>query len=323
MPNPDTSILVVDDTKFSTTIITRTLKSGGYTNLNHADSAKEALAIQERTPASILIADWLMPEMDGLELTRQIRLYDEASNRHTYIIMLTARDGVEALQQAFDEGVDDFVNKSAMQNQLLSRVLAAERLVDNQNRLLRDNLQLLNANRNLQELITVDPLTGCGSRDFALQQLETTLEHSESRGDASCLLLIRISNWNLIRQKQPEHICNEILTGISRRLRNLVRPLDQLARMGDATFAVIAHQPNVNQCTAATYRRVHEGINLRAFKTSIGFLSLNAHMCIASAQRYKGTPDAKQLVKLAQDKLAKASDTHNICEVHYQTHKDD
>ena len=138
MSSSDLPILVVDDAKFSTTVITRNLKAGGYTNISHAVCAKDAIIIQQENPASIIIADWLMPEMDGLEMTKRIRQMEEASNRYTYVIMLTARDGIDALKHAFDEGVDDFVNKAAMQQQLLPRVFAAERLVNNQNRLLRD-----------------------------------------------------------------------------------------------------------------------------------------------------------------------------------------
>src|SRR5690554_5811251 len=140
LPRPpnDLSILVVDDARFSAAVIIRALKAAGYQNTLHVESAIDALEMVEQKTISIIIADWLMPEMDGLELTQRIRQLDEAKNRYTYIIMLTARDGIEAMKQAFDEGVDDFINKSAMQQQLLPRIFAAERLVNNQNRLLRD-----------------------------------------------------------------------------------------------------------------------------------------------------------------------------------------
>src|SRR5690554_1434041 len=126
MSDRDISILVVDDAKFSSAVVGRTLKAAGYTDIRHASSAHAALKLLEERPVAILVADWLMPEMDGLELTRRVRQLDEASNRYTYVILLTAREGVQALQTAFDEGVDDFVNKSAMNDQLLPRVMAAE-----------------------------------------------------------------------------------------------------------------------------------------------------------------------------------------------------
>ena len=162
MSNRDSSILIVDDAKFSSEVVSRTLTSSGFTDVRHAMSAAEALQKLEERVASLVIADWLMPEMDGLELTRRIRQLDEQVNRYTYIVLLTAKEGVSALQKAFDEGVDDFVNKSAMNDQLLPRVMAAERLLRIHNRSLVENQRLLDMNTRLRKHNTIDPLTGSG-----------------------------------------------------------------------------------------------------------------------------------------------------------------
>jgi diguanylate cyclase (GGDEF)-like protein len=314
MPNPETSILVVDDAKFSTTVITRTLKAGGYTNIRHAASAKEALEMQEKSPASIIIADWLMPEMDGLEMTQRIRISDEVTNSYTYIIMLTAKDGVEALKHAFEEGIDDFVNKSVMQHQLLPRVFAAERLADNQNRLLRANQHLLKANQTLQESSTIDPHTGLGNRNYARRELEITLKHCDSRGDAASLILVEIADWQRIREKHPEHICNEIITGVSRRIHNMVRPLDHIARINEARFAIITHQPSFAQSNANSYRRIYDAINVRAIKTSTGYLSIKANMGIVAAHRDFGVPGAEKMLQLAIKQLEESEASGKIVE---------
>ena len=76
MPNPQLSILVVDDTKFSSAVIGHTLSQAGYSNIRFASSAMDALRMHEEQPASVMVADWLMPEMDGLELTTRIRQTD-------------------------------------------------------------------------------------------------------------------------------------------------------------------------------------------------------------------------------------------------------
>ena len=77
MPNPLLSILVVDDAKFSSVMIGRTLNQAGYKDIRFANSAAEALKLLEERSAGILLADWLMPEMDGLELTARVRQQDE------------------------------------------------------------------------------------------------------------------------------------------------------------------------------------------------------------------------------------------------------
>lgn len=318
MPNPDTSILIVDDAKFSTTVISRALKKGGYDNVMSVSSATDAFQMQKETPYRILIADWLMPEMDGLEMTRRIRQMDEASNRYTYIIMLTAKDGGDALQHAFDEGVDDFINKSAMQEQLLPRIYAAERMVDNQNRLLNENQRLIIANRNLKKYTSIDPLTGLGNRKYALNKLADMLKHSSTRGDVSCLILVNIVDWQGMRKKYSDNICNELIVGVSRRLRGLVRPMDITCRLDEARFALLAHQPDITQCTPSSYKRIHEGIGLRAFITSMGFITIKITTSIAAASNEFGLPNSERLIELAEQEMNRSENTGRIVVSYYR-----
>ena len=150
--NLDLSIIVVDDTKFSSTIIGKTLSKAGYRDIRIANDAITALKMMDKRKASVLIADWLMPEVDGLELTFRVRQMDELRNHFTYIILLTAKEGTSALTKAFDQGIDDFVFKAEMSKQLLPRVFAADRMADRQNSMLAANQLLLENNRHLQNL---------------------------------------------------------------------------------------------------------------------------------------------------------------------------
>src|SRR5690606_8661743 len=122
MPNPHLSILVVDDAKFSSAMIGRALTQAGYQDLRYANSAAEALRQLEIRPASVLLADWLMPQMDGLELTAQVRQLDEMADHYTYVVLLTGKEGDNVLIEAFDRGVDDFISKAAMNEQLVPRI---------------------------------------------------------------------------------------------------------------------------------------------------------------------------------------------------------
>ena len=69
----DIPILVVDDAKFSSAIIAKALREGGFQNVRFTNNPLQALKSLEKRPAQILIADWLMPGMDGLELVRTLR----------------------------------------------------------------------------------------------------------------------------------------------------------------------------------------------------------------------------------------------------------
>jgi PleD family two-component response regulator len=323
MSQSDLSILIVDDAKFSASVISKNLTNGGFSNLTHTHSAAEALEIQNDDPKSVVIADWLMPEMDGLEMTKRIRQMDEAANRYTYIIMLTARDGVDALKHAFEEGIDDFVNKAAMQAQLLPRIYAAQRLVDNQTRMLMtiDNLlaekqHLESINSKLKDLCTIDSLTGLGNRVYAQTKLDDNLRHTDSRGGASCLILLRFADVKALEQQFPTSIIQELTLGISRRIKSLIRPLDDFARTDKYSFAVISHQPELDYCVGKNFKRILEAVNTRAFKTSMGFQQIAMNMIIVASNAEQSLPSSKVLFAIAERKIAE-SNPHSIHHIHY------
>ena len=283
---PDLPILVVDDTRFSSTVVSRTLRHAGYTDVRVVNSAPDALREMENRPVSVLIADWLMPEMDGLELTDQVRQQDEMNNHYTYTVLLTAKESVEALSRAFDRGVDDFIYKSDMSKQLLPRVFAADRLANRHNTLLHSNQLLLENNRQLEAANVVDPATGLGNAEYARRRLQQALDYTEARGGATGYVLIGIRHWNELTERHPESVINEVLEGIARRLTSLIRPLDAVCRVDGNRYAVVAHFMEEESCTPAAFRRLHDGINHKALKTSAGFVSIEAAttLCIANGR---------------------------------------
>lgn len=286
MNSRDISILIVDDAKFSSAVVSRALKTLGYTDVRYASSATEALDKLEERTAGLVIADWLMPEVDGLELTRRIRQLDEQVNRYTYIILLTAKEGVSALRQAFDEGVDDFVNKSAMSEQLLPRVMAAERLVRIHNRALVENQRLIDMNTRLRKHTVLDPLTGFGNRQYALRRLDDALKQARTRGGAACIMTLHIDDYEQMEQRQGKNLVQQLVLTMSRRLRQLVRPMDILARLTPDTFCVVTHQPSLDNCTPGSFKRLYEGMNHRAYKTAGGFLQASVSMSLSSVDEH-------------------------------------
>lgn len=312
MPNLDLPILVVDDAKFSSTIIGKTLKLAGYRDIRFANSAAAALKMMEQRHVSVLVADWLMPEMDGLQMAGRVRQLDEQINHYTYIILLTAREGVEALAEAFDKGVDDFIYKSDMNKQLLPRIYAADRIVDMQNSLLIANQLLVDNNRELEAKNIIDLQTGLGNQKFANQKLAGNLVHSESRGGATSYLLLGIKNWHQIKSSYSYTVQEEILLGIARRLRHLIRPLDTVCRISESQFAVVAHFNNIDHCTSSCYRRIHDGISLKAFKTTAGFISIQAGTSVCAVNSEQTLPKAQDVERSALNKLQYSYDTGTI-----------
>ena len=306
MPNPHLSILVVDDAKFSSAMIGRALSQAGYQDVRFASSASGALQQLEQRPASVLLADWLMPEIDGLELTARVRQLDETADHYTYIILLTGKEGENVLGEAFDRGIDDFISKAAMNEQLVPRVYAADRLCSTLQRLLHENRMLTQSVASLERRNLVDPLTGLGNPRYLRQKLSDSLRQIESRGGAVCYLLIGLPEATQLRSQYGERFFNELLHSAARRLQQLVRPLDVLTRLDDNHFGLITLLGDLQECSPSSFKRLHEGLNLKAFKTSEGFITLKAGISLVGIDAKALPTDSEQLILHAQKLLAES-----------------
>jgi len=309
MSQEDIPILVVDDAKFSSAIIAKALRGGGFNNVRFTNNPLQALRSLEKRPAQIVIADWLMPSMDGLELTRRVKKMDEAADHFTYVMLLTARDDLDAMTRAFDDGVDDFLNKANLRAQLLPRVVAAERIAARQNELLRTNRLLRKKIRELQTTDLVDPVTGLGNLKFTLERLADTIKHAETRGGAACLLLVGINNLDVIREQYDSAVIDELMSGIGAKVRQLVRPLDVVTRPEANMFAVITLQPDLANCTSQSFRRIFDNLYMHSFKTSEGYIPVVVGVSISAADNGTGLPHPKHFMRHAYVGLQRSFDT--------------
>lgn len=120
-------ILVIDDDPTIRMTLQRFLKSQGY-DVTVAKDGEEGLAKARELHPSLIICDWMMPIIDGLEVCRQVKSSVELSN--IYLILLTARDDEKDLVRGLEMGADDFLSKPPRINELRARVRAGLRLYD-------------------------------------------------------------------------------------------------------------------------------------------------------------------------------------------------
>lgn len=306
MNSKDLSIIIVDDLQFSRIVVKTALKKAGYNGVRMADSATEALSMISQKPADVVLADWNMPEMDGLELTQRIRQRDEEKGTYTAIILFTAHDGVEYLVKAFDHGVDDYLCKPPNPQELAARVSAAARVAALQNDLLETSRQLQQTIDNLEKMALVDEVTGAGNQQFMMKNLKAHLLEASTRRGGVCLAMIELCELDSIQDVHGEYIVNEVLVSQHRRLRRAVRPTDVVARMDNNIFGIIMHHTKAKDYKPSAIERVLTMINNRAYKTTAG--NLNITGCIG-VHYYRGDEaiiSADEIVRLASRKLDEA-----------------
>ncbi len=303
MSSKDLSIIIVDDLQFSRIVVKTALKKAGYNGVRMADSATEALTMIEQKPADVVLADWMMPEMDGLELTQLIRQRDEEKGTYTAIILFTAHDGVDYLVKAFDHGVDDYLCKPPNPQELAARVNAAARVAALQNDLLETSRQLEQTIQNLEKMALVDELTGAGNQQFLMKNLKAHLLEASTRRGGVCLALVELRELESIAEAHGELIVNEILISQHRRLRRAVRPTDIVARLDNNIFGIIMHHTKAKDYKSSAIERILTMIDNRAYKTTAGNLTITG--CIG-VHYYRGDEaiiSADVMIKAADNKL--------------------
>lgn len=117
------SILIVEDNVHFRTLIHSILQALGISKLEEARDGSEALEILGDLSPDLVILDWKMEGMDGVECVRQIRDLDGA-NRFVPIVMVTGYTESSLKKQARDAGVNDFLGKPISPQSLLSRIVS-------------------------------------------------------------------------------------------------------------------------------------------------------------------------------------------------------
>jgi CheY-like chemotaxis protein len=119
------NILIAEDDPVSRQVLRHALDALGHEVTEAADGRAGWEAFQ-KSPAEVVITDWMMPEMDGPTLCRRIR---EVKTRHyVYVVFLTIVNGKTRYLEAMDAGADEFLNKPLDREQLKARLCVAERI---------------------------------------------------------------------------------------------------------------------------------------------------------------------------------------------------
>lgn len=312
MSNQELSIIIVDDLQFSRIVVKTALKKAGYNGVRMADSAAEVLRMIEQQAADVVLADWMMPEMDGLELTEAIRQRDEEKGIYTAVILFTAHDGMEYLVEAFEHGVDDYLCKPPNPLELAARVNAAARIAALQNDLLETSRQMTQTIERLEKMALTDDLTGAGNHRFLMANLKAHLQEAATRNGGVCLALIELQELEDIRLRQGDDIVNEIIISQYRRLKRTVRPTDAICRLDDNVFAVIMHHTKVDDYKQSTIERLLTMVNNRAYKTDAGNLELTGRIGVIYYRSDEEAMSADEIYTRSSNKLQAARDDTSI-----------
>jgi two-component system, cell cycle response regulator len=223
-------VLIADDSVVSRHLLEATLRKWGYEVTVACDGA-EALQILEREDApALIILDWMMPSMTGLEVCRRIRA--RGSEPYIYILLLTSKSQKEDLIEGMDAGADDYIAKPFDQNELQVRLRAGTRLVDLQ-------AQLLSAREALREQATRDSLTRVWNRSSILEALSRELARARREASPLGVVMVDLDHFKHINDNHGHLAGDAMLREAARRMQNGVRQYDSIGRYGGEEFLIL------------------------------------------------------------------------------------
>ena len=222
-------VLIAEDDRVSRRILKATLERWGY-EVSVAEDGREAWEKIQSDDVPLVILDWMMPEMDGLEVCRRIRSKDDGD--YTYVIFLTAKEGKTDIVTGLDSGADDYVVKPFHKDELRSRVKVGRRMVQ-----LERSLQ--QANRKLQVMAVTDSLTEFFNHAAILTRFAEERNRSQREGIPLSMIMADIDFFKSVNDKYGHVAGDKVLLEVARRIKRASRQYDSLGRYGGEEFMVV------------------------------------------------------------------------------------
>ncbi len=303
-------ILLVEDSKIVRKTIQRMLVQEGH-RVRMAEDGVQALELFRQDPAEVVLSDWEMPNMDGLELCTNLRR-TEVGNR-AFFVLFTGEDEEDKIIQAYDAGINEFVVKGSSRAVLLARIVAARsflkhwEMIDEDRRIIRthcEHSRVLAAKMKTDSL--TDTLTELPNRRFAMDRLAEEWTRCNRTGHPMSVIMLDIDFFKAVNDDHGHDVGDFVLKETSRVLREAVRTDEAVCRIGGEEFLIICTEADLDEAyhCAERMRKAIEGNHI-----SWGSFDGNVTVSLGAAVRCSAMAEIGDLLKLADEGVYKAKET--------------
>jgi diguanylate cyclase (GGDEF)-like protein len=206
------------------------LTKWGYEVVVVSDGLEAWKVLQKEDRPRLALLDWMMPNMDGVEICRAIR--ERKPDPYTYLLLLTSRDQKQDVVEGIEAGADDYLIKPFDPRELRARIHTGERIIELEDRLIR-------AQEALRELATHDALTGLLNRRACLDLLLAELNRGCRTGNPVCIVMADIDHFKGINDTHGHQTGDEVLCEVARRMQRSLRRYDTIGRFGGEEFLLV------------------------------------------------------------------------------------
>ncbi len=266
------AILLAEDDPVTRMLLTRFLKKAGY-EVDAVGDGTAALEKMIQRYYPILITDWEMPGMDGVDLCKTLR--NLQLDGYVYVLLLTARDAKEHMVAGLEAGADDYLIKPIYEPELLARLNTGRRILA-----LEHSLRALNQKNRL--LSITDELTGTYNRRQLMEQLPRELERCRRYAYPLSLVMCDIDHFKFVNDRFGHTAGDEVLQQFATRVQKSIRASsDWIARYGGEEFMIVLPE-TANPGATFVAEKIRQVIAASPFETSAGSIELTASFGVAS-----------------------------------------
>jgi len=290
----DLKILVADDSAVYRKLVEQTLSDDNH-KVIFAKNGREALDLYAKHTPALVITDWTMPDIGGLELCKKIR--QDFQQHFAHIILLTSNTDKEQVIEGLAGGADDYLTKPFHQGELRARVNVGLRVVEL-------HRQVQAKNRQLEEMALTDPLTGLANRRaidiWITRQLSAAARHDFPIWVAICDL----DHFKKVNDTYGHEAGDMVLKTFAQILKSNTRQSNICGRHGGEEFLnIITHVERDNSVIA--FERIRKQMENQKFTFNNQTFSVTTSMGIAG---FRGTrpPAFADLLAQADEALYSA-----------------
>ncbi len=288
-------ILVADDDAVTRKLLKAGLTRWGYEVTLCPDGEEAWQVLQEKTAPNLLLVDWVMPGMDGVELCRRVRSL--ARQPYVYIILLTGRSTKEDVVLGLEAGADDYLTKPFDPNELKVRLRAGARIIQLQE-------DLVSALQESKFEASHDPLTQIWNRAGILGIIEKELARAHRERTCLGVVLADIDHFKRVNDRYGHLAGDAVLREVARRVAKSVRVHDSVGRYGGEEFIICLPRCNVNDA-ASMAERLRLGVGGDSIASPEGVFDVSISLGVASAAQDMNW-SVESLVRAADTALYRA-----------------
>lgn len=288
-------ILIAEDDGVTRQVLAKLLRRWGYDVVIACDGTQAWELLQRPDAPELVILDWLMPGIDGVDLCAKLRTV--ARDICPYIVLLTGMSHKKDLLKGFDAGADDYVVKPFDPEELRVRIRAGERIVGLQ-------IESLAARDALRKLATHDYLTGLRNRAAVLEELRREVGRTPRSGLPVNVVMADVDYFKKVNDRYGHQVGDIVLAEVAKRMASEVRSYEVIGRYGGEEFLIVVTGCSLSGA-AKQAERVRHAVEAREFDVLGLRIPVTVSLGVASSSQID-PPNEELLIALADTALYSA-----------------